>query len=170
MAIDATLFKRRYLDFHPKLYRVAYALLGSREDAEDMVQEAYIRLWEKRSLLENVKNPEAYAVITIKRLSLDLMRSAKYKRRNKILDNEPLITDDNVERQIEAHEKVEMAKRLIAALPTNQRQALHLTAIKECTMEEIEEITGLKNGNIRSLLSKARKTLRFEIDKIYNKS
>ena len=46
MEVTADIFKRLYLPFHPKLYRIAFALVGNQEEAEDIVQEVYSRLWE----------------------------------------------------------------------------------------------------------------------------
>lgn len=55
--MEAETFKQRFLPFHPKLYRVALALVESPEDAEDILQEAYARLWSKRASLEAVQKP-----------------------------------------------------------------------------------------------------------------
>ena len=51
--MDAREFKRRFLPCHQKLYRVAFRLMGNAQDAEDMVQEAYLRLWKKRNITQD---------------------------------------------------------------------------------------------------------------------
>ena len=43
--MDVDVFKQRFLPFHPKLYRIAYALLDNKADAEDILQDAYCKLW-----------------------------------------------------------------------------------------------------------------------------
>lgn len=45
--MDVDVFKQRFLPFHPKLYRIAYALLDNKADAEDILQDAYCKLWNK---------------------------------------------------------------------------------------------------------------------------
>ena len=55
--MKADTFKQRFLPFHPKLYRIALALVESPEDAEDILQEAYAKLWSRRESLEAVRNP-----------------------------------------------------------------------------------------------------------------
>ena len=63
--MEAETFKQRFLSFHPKLYRIALALVESPEDAEDILQEAYTKLWSKRDSLEAVQQPEAFAVTIV---------------------------------------------------------------------------------------------------------
>ena len=63
-------FKARFLPCHKKMYYIAFRYLGNEYDAEDMVQNTYLKLWEKRESLENIENNEAYAITTIKHLCL----------------------------------------------------------------------------------------------------
>ena len=58
--MDTAEFKQQFLPYHRKLYRVAFRLTGNPQDAEDMVQEAYLKLWNKRDELAGVLNTEAY--------------------------------------------------------------------------------------------------------------
>lgn len=64
--MDAASFKQQFLPCHAKLYRVAFRLMGNVQDAEDMVQEAYLKLWKKRDELPEVASIEAYCVTLIK--------------------------------------------------------------------------------------------------------
>ena len=63
--MDAESFKRMFLPCHAKLYGVAYRLLENAEDAEDLIQEAYLKLWSKREELTLISNPEAFAVTLV---------------------------------------------------------------------------------------------------------
>lgn len=60
--MDVDVFKQRFLPFHPKLYRIAYALLDNKADAEDILQDAYCKLWNKRDELGDIQNPEAFSI------------------------------------------------------------------------------------------------------------
>ena len=60
------------------LYCVAYRLLENAADAEDLVQEAYLKLWDKREGLTVISNPEAFSVTLVKNMCFDLLRSGKY--------------------------------------------------------------------------------------------
>lgn len=73
-------FKCRFLPLHPKLYRIAFALVGNADDAEDILQETYSKLWMKREELEAVRNPEAFCVTWVKNCCLDYLRSPRANR------------------------------------------------------------------------------------------
>ena len=79
--MDVDVFKQRFLPFHPKLYRIAYALLDNKADAEDILQDAYCKLWNKRDELGDIQNPEAFSITLVKILCLDFLRSPKASRR-----------------------------------------------------------------------------------------
>ena len=53
--MDVDVFKQRFLPFHPKLYRIAYALLDNKADAEDILQDAYCKLWNKRDEISRIR-------------------------------------------------------------------------------------------------------------------
>ncbi|UVP39690.1 sigma-70 family RNA polymerase sigma factor [Bacteroides fragilis] len=76
--MDTESFKREFLPYHRKLYCVAYRLLENAADAEDLVQEAYLKLWDKREGLSVISNPEAFSVTLVKNMCFDLLRSGKY--------------------------------------------------------------------------------------------
>ena len=67
--MDTESFKREFLPYHRKLYCVAYRLLENAADAEDLVQEAYLKLWDKREGLSVISNPEAFSVTLVKNRS-----------------------------------------------------------------------------------------------------
>ena len=76
--MDAESFKKEFLPYHRKLYCIAYRLLENAADAEDLVQEAYLKLWDKREGLAIISNPEAFSVTLVKNMCFDLLRSGKY--------------------------------------------------------------------------------------------
>ena len=150
--MDVDVFKQRFLPFHPKLYRIAYALLDNKADAEDILKDAYCKLWNKRDELGDIQNPEAFSITLVKNLCLDFLRSPKASRR----DNE---------KELEEKEDIRRIQELIEQLPENQRQVIRLRGIEDCSYEDIEQITGLSSSNIRTLLSRARKLIREKLEK-----
>lgn len=161
-------FKRRFLPFHPKLYRIAFALVGNSDDAEDILQEAYSKLWMKREELEVVQNPEAFCVTLIKNACLDYLRSPRANRHEEdITKAYQLSTDSSPERKAEEKEKIRNIRKWMRRLPEKQQQVLRLQSFEDCSMEEMEKITGLSAGNIRLLLFRARKTLKEQFYKWY---
>ena len=158
--MPASLFKQLLLPLYPRLQRVALRMLGNVEDAEDMVQEVYMKLWSKREELPDVQNMEAYCVALTKNMCIDRLRLAEVDRVD--VDDVPLslAAADDVASLLERQDAVEQVKLIIETLPEKQQQVITLRDIRDCTFEEIEEQTGLTAVNVRALLSRARKTIR----------
>lgn len=170
MEVTADIFKRLYLPFHPKLYRIAFALVGNQEEAEDIVQEVYSRLWERRDELAVVRNPEAYAITLTKHFCLDYLRSPRASRQTAELEEtEEFQSDSSPEKETEEKDQIRQIQRWIDKLPLNQQQVLRLQGMEDYSVEEIEQVTGYTAGNIRVLLSRARKTIREQFNKLYGK-
>lgn len=163
--MDVDRFKQQFLPFHPKLYRIAYALVEHKADAEDMLQDAYSKLWNKREELENVQNPEAFCVTLVKNLCLDYLRSPRANRDKESLEVVILATDSSPEKEMEDQEEIRHVQELINQLPENQKQVIRLRGIEDCSFEEIEHLTGLSASNVRTLLSRARKFIREKLEK-----
>ena len=158
--MPASLFKQLLLPLYPRLQRVALRMLGNVEDAEDMVQEVYMKLWGKREELPDVQNMEAYCVALTKNMCIDRLRLAEVDRVD--VGDVPLslAAADDVASLLERQDAVEQVKLIIETLPEKQQQVITLRDIRDCTFEEIEEQTGLTAVNVRALLSRARKTIR----------
>ena len=163
--MEAETFKQRFLAFHPKLYRIALALVESPEDAEDILQEAYTKLWSKRDSLEAVQQPEAFAVTIVRNLCLDFLRSPRTNSRSEPLETVILHCEDSPERQVETRDQLRQVVRLIQELPPNQQQVIRLRGMEDCSVEEIAEITGFSPANVRTLLSRARKYIKGKLKK-----
>ena len=164
--MPASLFKQLLLPLYPRLQRVALRLLGNAEDAEDMVQEVYMKLWNKRDALPNVQDVEAYCVTMTKNMCINRLRMAEVEKED--VDEVPtmLAATDDVEAQVERRDAVEQVQRIIGTLPEHQQQVITLRDMEDCSFEEIAEQTGLTAVNIRMLLSRARKTIRERLKKL----
>lgn len=164
--MDVEEFKRLFLPCHPKLYRIAFALLENRADAEDIVQEAYCKLWDRRNALPPILNPEAFTVRLIRNLCLDYLRKPKVMQTNPETGLLNLAADSTADQQLAQQEEIRIIGRLIDRLPGKQRQVIRLRGIDDCSLEEIEAITGLTSTHIRTLLSRARKAVREQFKKL----
>ena len=164
--MPASLFKQLLLPLYPRLQRVALRLLDNAEDAEDMVQEVYMKLWSKRDALPDVKDVEAYCVTLTKNMCIDRLRIAEAEKED--MDEVPIMLaeTDDVEAQVERHDAVEQVKQIIGTLPEHQQQVITLRDMEDCSFEEIAEQTGLTAVNIRMLLSRARRTIRERFKKL----
>lgn len=164
--MDAITFKEKYIPYHQKLYRVAYRLLEDACDAEDVVQEAYIKLWNKRDELIRIENSEAYCVILLRNLCLDFLRTKKkhlfQSTEDTVISDQQVLSDE-----IETIDEIKHIETIIDLLPEQQRKIIKLRHFDDYSNEEIEEIMGLTSVNVRVLMSRARKKIR-ELFNSYN--
>ena len=153
-------FKSTYYPFHPKLYRIAYALLNNADDSEDILQDTYYKLWSKRTELENILQPEAFCVRLIKNLCIDFLRSPGKKLDNEQVETISITNESTPHNELENKEKLQQIEALIEQLPEKQRIVIQMRGCGDCSLEEIEALTGESSANVRVLLSRARKTLK----------
>jgi RNA polymerase sigma-70 factor (ECF subfamily) len=164
--MTAEQFKRVYYALHPKLYRIAFALLNNAADAEDVLQDTYCKLWSRRMELNEVLQPEAFCVSLIKNLCLDYLKTSRRRGENEPVELLQMPDETTPENELESKEKIQHIEVLIEQLPEKQRIVLKMRGCGDCSFEEIEAATGESAVNVRVLLSRARKTLK---DRLINR-
>ena len=162
--MDAETFKKVFLPYHQKLYRVAYRIVQDAANAEDIVQETFIKLWNKRGDMQDIENTEAFSIIILRNTCLDHLRKTKNDYHTNYDSDIPETA--SLVKQIEIQDEAERVKKLINKLPEQQRQVMIMKHWDGYSDEEIEQITGISPGNIRVILSRARKTIREQFIKI----
>lgn len=163
--MNATEFKQQLLPLNASLYRMAFKLMGNEDDAKDVVQDAYLKLWKMRDNISNVDNPLAYCLTVVKNLCLDRHRAASINLIDKPPEQLPIAGDDSASRHIERQQTTQLLNQCLARLPVQQQQVLRMRDLAGCSMQEIEKATGLTAVNARVLLSRARKSLRNQLQK-----
>ncbi|MBW3567823.1 MAG: sigma-70 family RNA polymerase sigma factor [Proteobacteria bacterium] len=132
-----------------RLYGVAYRMLGSRADAEDMLQEAYLR-WH-RTDIDQVKAPAAWLTTTITRLCIDRLRAARTEREaySGPWLPEPLVGDAApADRHAELASDLSMAFMVVLEqLAPEERAAFLLHDVFDCDYDEIARIVGKNPAN-----------------------
>lgn len=156
-------FKTRVLPVTGKLYRLAVSLLGNRQEAEDIVQDSCLKLWNMRDEMTEYNSIEALAVTITRNRCIDKLRSYRNRKRNAgglervtipaSVEYDPALT-------VEMTESIRNIHEIIQQLPEQQRLIMHLRDIEHYSYEEISEATGLTVNNIRVALSRARKSVR----------
>ena len=142
-----------------KLLNYARKLTDDSSDAEDVVQEVMLKLWNIRQKLEEYNSIEALAVRITHNLCMDMWRS---KRTDQVsLDQVPVVSQTvNPERVLEGNDEIRLMREIISSLPTLQQTIIRMKDIEEYETEEIAQITGCSSESIRSNLSRARKKVR----------
>ena len=152
-------FKITVVPLRGKLLNYARKLTDDSSDAEDVVQEVMLKLWNIRQKLEEYNSIEALAVRITHNLCMDMWRS---KRTDQVsLDQVPVVSQTvNPERVLEGNDEIRLMREIISSLPTLQQTIIRMKDIEEYETEEIAQITGCSSESIRSNLSRARKKVR----------
>jgi RNA polymerase sigma-70 factor (ECF subfamily) len=152
-------FKITVVPLRGKLLNYARKLTDDSSDAEDVVQEVMLKLWNIRQKLEEYNSIEALAVRITHNLCMDMWRS---KRTDQVsLDQVPVVSQTvNPERVLEGNDEIRLMREIISSLPTLQQTIIRMKDIEEYETEEIAQITGYSSESIRSNLSRARKKVR----------
>ena len=143
-------------------FAIAYRMLGSVSEAEDVVQEGFLRLHRAREGGERIESPRAYLSTVVSRLSLDQLRSARVRRETYVGEwlPEPLLTsaDDDPARKAEMADSLSLAFLvLLESLSPEQRAAFLLREVFDEPYDRIAEIIGTSEQNARQLATRARR-------------
>jgi RNA polymerase sigma factor (sigma-70 family) len=161
------MFEARVLPVKNKLFRFAFRLLGSSEEAKDVVQEVFIKVWNGRENMTEIENMEAWCMRITKNLSLDRLRS-KQRRATSPLEETFDIQNDSLtpHETTEIGESMNKINQFIAALPEKQRQVIHLRDIEGYSYNEICDILELDMNQVKVSLFRARNAVREKLLKI----
>ena len=161
------MFETLVLPTKNKLFRFAFRLLGSSEEAKDVVQEVMIRVWNGREQMTEVQNMEAWCMRITKNLSLDRLRM-KQRRATGPLEDGMEIRHETLSphERTEIHENMQRINQLIMALPEKQRQVIHLRDVEGYSYNEICEILELDMNQVKVNLFRARNAVREKLVKI----
>lgn len=149
-------------DLRPAAFSVAYRMLGSVSEAEDVVQETLIRVHAKLEGGERIDSPRAYAATVVTRLAIDTLRSARARRESYVGEwlPEPIVTsiDDDPALHAELSDSLSLAFLvLLENLSPEQRAVFLLREVFDYGYREIAEIVGKSEANTRQLAARARR-------------
>ena len=152
-------------ELRPGAFAIAYGMLGSVVDAEDVVQEALLRVHRALEEGERIDSPRAYVATVTTRLAIDQLRSARARRETYVGEwlPEPLVTDpsDDPAQRAEMADSLSLAFLvLLESLSAQQRAVLLLRDVFEYGYGEIAEIVGTSQANARQLATRARRHVR----------
>lgn len=158
--MDITEFKKKYITCSKTMYWAAYRLTGSSDEAEDIVQETFVRLWTHRGLLDTVGNAEAYSVRMVRNVYIDKRRGQHIDVVASGTENLQIASAEDIARRTEQRDLADKTRDIIDRLPEQQRRIVIMKDIEDMTYDEMAGLTGLTVQNLRTLLSRGRKTLR----------
>src|SRR5256885_733333 len=149
-------------DLRPHAFAIAYRMLGSVSEAEDVVQEALLKTHQTLQAGEEIMSPRAFVATVTTRLAINELRSARARRERYVGDwlPEPILTDgrDDPARHAETADSLSLAMLvLMESLSPEQRAVLLLHDVFDYGFAEIAAIVGKSEGTVRQLATRARR-------------
>lgn len=159
-------FQRDVLPLKDKLFRIAYRITFDKMEAEDIVQETMIRIWNKRKEIDDISSVEAFCLVIAKNLAID--RSQKKEVQNLKLDtqSEQITISRGPHENLVNKEQMQLIDRLINELPEKQRLIIQLRDIEGHSYKEIAEVLNLPEEQVKVNLFRARQKIRQQYTKI----
>lgn len=144
-----------------RLRLTARRIVGD-DAVDDALQDAFVRLWSRRSDFESEHAVEGVAVTTVKNICIDSLRRDTVRRHDDIDDNTSVasVTDDYYERQEQGELYGEVTDLIERQLSERDRRILYLRDRDGWEMEDIALELGISEANVRVILSRSRKTIR----------
>jgi RNA polymerase sigma-70 factor (ECF subfamily) len=152
-----------YGELRPRAFAIAYRMLGSVSEAEDVVQEALLRMHRTLGRDEPIASPRAYVATLVTRLAIDQLRSARMRRERYVGEwlPEPLITEPTPAERAETADSLSLAFLvLLESLSPRQRAAFLLREVFDYSYPEVAEFIGTDVDSTRHLVARARGLVR----------
>ena len=162
--MDQKYFVQHIIPMQRAMQLLAERMLGDVAEAEDVVQDVFVSLWERREELDRVVRIEAYCMQMVRTRCIDLIR----KRKRQIEHTETIrnLTDREVMMEVEETvERSALLDKLLEELPEKQRKTVRMKYIEECDTRQIEKALQMSSSNVYTTLSRAVQTLK---DKLNN--
>lgn len=161
-------FQIEVIPLKNKLFRFARRLVKNTQEAEDIVQDAFVKLWSNRQKLGEYRSIEAFAMVVIKNICLDQLRARKRKSTVDATEqNEP---SENLtpHTELEVSDSFRYVKSIIDDLPDQQKMVVHLRDIEGYEFDEIANMLDMNQNAVRVNLSRARKKIREKMIETHN--
>lgn len=148
--------------------QTAAVILHDDDLANDAVQDTFVRLWRMRWRLGLMKDPQGYSIRTLRNLCIDMLRREKQRQK----DLEAAATEMHIRQYDEdtdnAEQRFRQVEKAITTLPQQQQQIIEMKYIKQLSIREIAQLTGLSETNITTQLSRAYASLRDNLQNTIN--
>ena len=160
MSLEA--FKIRVVPTKDKLFRFAFKILGDQEEAQDVVQEVFIKVWNKREDMERLDNKEAWCMRVTRNLALDRVKSSKRKLTDSLDQSFEMSMGEKETpyQTTELSDTMNKIGRYIASLPEKQKHIIQLRDVEGYSYKEICDILEIDINQVKVNLFRARKSVR----------
>lgn len=162
-------FRNDVLPLKNTLYRLALRITLNSAEAEDIVQDTLIKVWNKRDTWQEIDSIEAFSLTVCRNLALDHVRRREHQ--NDSLDATRMERPDPASGPYEqtiAHDRVQMVRDLLDTLPEKQRSCMQLRDFEGKPYKEIAAVLGISEDQVKVNIFRARQTIKQRFEKIDN--
>jgi len=160
---DKAAFGQLINPYERLLYNIAYKYMGNPEDAKDIAQDSLIKIYLNIKSCNSIDTFKAWAVKITVNTALDALRK-RVRKSTEILEEHRAPAADEPEHKLMHSENIRRVKEAINSLPEDQRTLVILRDLEGLSYDELSKVTGVALGTVKSRLSRARLTLREQID------
>lgn len=159
------IFKKDILPLKDKLFRIAWRITGDRDEAEDVVQNLMLKLWDMREKWSSIENIDAYCCTISRNMAFETLkkRTLLDSRESKLHGNIPElqsgVTDDNYG-GIESRERSRIIRKVIGKLPEKERSVMELRDIEGMSYKEISQVLDYTEAQVKIHLFRARNKIK----------
>ena len=155
-------FRNDVLPLKNELFRLALRITLNRAEAEDVVQETMIKVWNRRDHWDEIESIEAFCLTICRNISLDKMKKAE--NQNQSLqeghDAPDLSYTSNPEEQAMQRDRIQLIRHLIDHLPEKQRSCMQLRDFEGKSYKEIAQVLGISEEQVKINIFRARQTIK----------
>ena len=162
-------FRNDVLPLKDALYRLALRITLSHEEAQDIVQDTLIKVWDKRESWNEIESIEAFSITICRNIALD--RIKKHDNLNDSLEERQTESPDTSSTPFEdtlQQDRIELVRNLVNALPEKQRSCMQLRDFEGKPYKEIAKILGISEEQVKVNIFRARQTVKERFQKYDN--
>lgn len=162
-------FRNDVLPLKDALYRLALRITLSHEEAQDIVQDTLIKVWDKRESWNEIESIEAFSITICRNLAID--RIKKHDNLNDSLEERQTESPDTSSTPFEdtlQQDRIELVRNLVNALPEKQRSCMQLRDFEGKPYKEIAKILGISEEQVKVNIFRARQTVKERFQKYDN--
>ena len=157
-----TSFRNDVLPLKNELFRLALRITLNRAEAEDVVQETMIKVWNRRDKWEEIESIEAFCLTICRNIAIDKTKKAENQNQS-LADNHDVPDSSyssNPEEQAEQRDRVALIRRLIGELPEKQRSIMQLRDVEGKSYKDIAKILAISEEQVKINIFRARQTIK----------
>ena len=155
-------FRNDVLPLKNELFRLALRITLNRAEAEDVVQETMIKVWNKRDQWDEIDSIEAFCLTICRNISLDKIKKAENQNQSieEGHDAPDLSYTSNPEEQAMQRDRIRLIRHLIDHLPEKQRSCMQLRDFEGKSYKEIAQVLGISEEQVKINIFRARQTIK----------